>query len=55
MVIIKPGKNKKEQENSSVENGPVPASVARFDARPAGYQEVAGSAPAGLVTFFHGE
>ena len=32
----------------------VPALMAQFDARPTGDQEVAGSPPAGSVTFFRG-
>ena len=32
-----------------------PASVAQLDARPTGDQEVAGSTPVGLATFFRGE
>ena len=31
----------------------LPALVAQLDARPTGKQEVAGSNPAGLATFFH--
>ena len=33
----------------------MPASVAQFIARPIGDQEVAGSTPVGLATFFRGD
>ena len=36
------------------EEGAMPASVAHLDARPTGDQEVAGSTPAKLATFFRG-
>ena len=33
----------------------LPASVAQLDAHPTGDQKVAGSAPTGSATFFHGD